>query len=84
MEEDLKESLATLKKGEAAVIQQIDDKVEGTQRRRLLDLGIVSGAEIRYLYDSPIGSTKAFEVYGTVVALRRDQYNNIYIRQKNK
>lgn len=75
-------SLKSLNKGSAAVIEQIDEKIGGLQRRRLLDLGIVPGAEIRYTYDGPIGATRAYEVYGTIVALREEQYEQIIVTPK--
>ena len=75
-------SLASIEKGTTALIQKIDENIEGMQRRRLLDLGIVPGAEVRYLYDGPIGATRAFEVYGTIVALREEQYERILVSPK--
>lgn len=74
-------SLASLKKGHSAVIEQVGGNIEGIQRRRLLDLGIVPGASILYRYEGPVGSTRAFEVYGSLVALRREQYDQIFITQ---
>ena len=66
------------------MIVQVGENIEGMQRRRLLDLGIVPGSEISYRYEGPIGNTRAFEVYGSIVALRREQYDHIFITQKEE
>jgi ferrous iron transport protein A len=84
MLQQLAASLKELEKGDIAVIKSIGEKIEGLQRRRLLDLGIVPGAEIRYVYDGPIGATRAYEVYGTIVALREEQYEQIIVTPKEE
>jgi DtxR family Mn-dependent transcriptional regulator len=45
----------------------------GTQRRRLLDLGIVQGAEITPELASATRDPIAYRIHGALVALRRDQ-----------
>jgi len=54
-------------------------KMEGITRRRLLDLGIVDGTEIRPLYKSPSGNPVAYQIRGTVIALRSDISGNIMV-----
>jgi Fe2+ transport system protein FeoA len=84
MLQQLAASLKELEKGDIAVIKSINEKIGGLQRRRLLDLGIVPGAEIRYVYDGPIGTTRAYEMYGTIVALREEQYEQIIVTPKEE
>ncbi len=45
----------------------------GAERRRLLDLGFVSGSEVEHRLDSPAGDPTAYLVRGALVALRREQ-----------
>lgn len=52
---------------------------EGTMRRRLLDLGIIEGTEIKPLYKSPSGNPTAYQVRGTVIALRSDISGKIMV-----
>ncbi len=41
-------------------------------KRRLLDLGLVKGTKITPVLISPSGDPKAFEVRGTLIAIRED------------
>jgi ferrous iron transport protein A len=43
----------------------------GGMRRRLLDLGLVPGAEVRCMGRSPAGDPSAFLICGAVIAIRR-------------
>ena len=53
--------------------------MRGTMRRRLLDLGIIEGTEIKPLYKSPSGNPTAYQVRGTVIALRSDISGKIMV-----
>ncbi len=57
-------------------------KARGRQRRWLLDLGFVPGAEIKALRKSPLGDPAAYLIKGTVLALRKEETNLIEIRRK--
>lgn len=70
--------LSTLKKGSSSVISKIGEGISGSQRRRLLDLGIYPGATISHCFDSATGEPKAFEVLGSVIALRKEQTDMIF------
>lgn len=56
-------------------------KARGRQRRRLLDLGFVPGAEIKALRKSPLGDPAAYLIKGTVLALRKEEAELIEIRR---
>jgi Fe2+ transport system protein FeoA len=56
---------------------------EPQERRRLMDLGFVPGAEIERLLDAPLGGTIAFRIRGTVIALRDDQTDQIEVTPCN-
>ncbi len=45
---------------------------DGATRRRMLDLGIIYGTEIKPLYQSPSGNPVAYLIRGAVIALRSD------------
>jgi Fe2+ transport system protein A len=45
---------------------------DGAARRRMLDLGVVSGTQIEPLYKSPSGNPVAYLIRGAVIALRAD------------
>lgn len=69
-------SLAECSHGDCFVIKQLN--IEGTLRRRLLDLGFVKGAEVVVLHKSPLGDPVAYRVSNTTIALRNDESSNIF------
>lgn len=73
------ETLASLKKGEAAVVKGISKACRGAQRRRLMDLGIVKGTKIKFGMESPGKDPIAYIVRGSAVALRMSQAKQIFI-----
>ena len=52
----------------------------GDIRRRLLDLGLVKNSSIIPVLISPSGDPRAFEIRGTLIAIRKEDANliNIY------
>lgn len=44
----------------------------GKQRRRLLDLGLTQGTVVEPVQKSPLGSLRAYEIRGGVIALRHE------------
>lgn len=51
----------------------------GDLRRRLLDLGLVNGTDIKAILKSPMGNPIAYEVRGTTIALRKEDSKLITI-----
>lgn len=51
----------------------------GNIRRRLLDLGFVKGACITPILVSPSKDPKAFSIRGTLIAIRKEDSDLIYI-----
>lgn len=51
----------------------------GAERRRMLDLGILPGATIAVALENPLGDPTAYRVRGTVIALRREQAQQIQV-----
>jgi DtxR family Mn-dependent transcriptional regulator len=72
--------LASLPMGEQAVVSDISPACRGVERRRLLDLGLVSGTVVKAEFASPAGDPVAYRVRGALIALRAQQAELIYIQ----
>lgn len=48
-------------------------------RRRLLDLGFAPGVPITPLFHSPLGDPTAYEIMGSIIALRREDAMQIEV-----
>jgi len=66
-------TLADLARGEEAPVLGISPACQGTQRRRLLDLGVVPGTVVRAELASASGDPMAYRIRGALIALRRQQ-----------
>ena len=75
-------TLARLPVGETAVIASLDADLPAC--RRLHELGFGAGHEIRPLFRAPCGDPTAYAVCGTVVALRKQDAEKIFLRPKGK
>ena len=51
----------------------------GTNRRRLLDLGLVPGARVEVVRRSPAGNPTAYLIKGTIIALRNEDARQILV-----
>ncbi len=51
----------------------------GSIHRRLLDLGLVKGTKITPVLISPSGDPTAYEIRGSIIALREEDSKNIKI-----
>ncbi|MFD0770002.1 ferrous iron transport protein A [Bacillus sp. CGMCC 1.60114] len=69
------QSLSTFKTGQLVQIEKI--QLEGTMKRRLLDLGFIPGATIKVLQKSPLGDPIAYQVSNTTIALRNEESSQI-------
>jgi DtxR family Mn-dependent transcriptional regulator len=72
--------LDRLRRNQTAEVVGIDDRVRGLTRRRLLDLGITPGTEIRPELEPLFGRPRAFRIRHTLVALRDEQAAGIQVR----
>ncbi|MDP5105714.1 MAG: metal-dependent transcriptional regulator [Polaribacter sp.] len=75
--------LSNLLVNETATIIGISKESRGENRRRLLDLGFVRGAEVRINLINPLKDPTAFLIKGTSIALRKDQAEKILISKNN-
>ncbi len=70
--------LSQLSVGEEAVVTSLD--IKGRMRRRLQDLGIIKGTRIKCAFHAPFGDPTAYEIRGTLIALRSEDADKISIK----
>jgi len=75
MDKPKKINLVNGEKGNVIKITSLN--LEGVMRRRLLDLGFVSGALVEVVRKSPLGDPIAFRVSQTTIALRKEESSRI-------
>ena len=56
-------------------------KCDGPLKRRLLDLGIIKNTKITPVLKSPSGDPTAFEIRGTLIALRKEDASLIEVTE---
>jgi DtxR family Mn-dependent transcriptional regulator len=66
-------------RAEAEVVA-IDDRLQGYTRRRLLDLGLTPGTRLVAEMRNFLGDPRAYRIRGTLIALRREQAEEIWVR----
>ncbi|MBM3777073.1 MAG: metal-dependent transcriptional regulator [Acidimicrobiia bacterium] len=74
-------TLLDVRLGETARVEGIAATCHGSQRRRLLDLGVVKGTEISAELQSASGDPVAYRIRGALIALRREQAAAIYVER---
>jgi DtxR family Mn-dependent transcriptional regulator len=72
--------LAELTQDERAEILSLDIAVQGFTRRRFLDLGLTPGTIISPELGNFFGDPRAYRVRGTLIALRKDQASQIWVK----
>ncbi|MDY6877615.1 MAG: FeoA family protein [Chloroflexota bacterium] len=70
-------TLNQLQPGERATIVKIGG--EGPVRRRILDMGVVSGAEIKVVRVAPLGAPIEFLIKGYNLSLRKSEAQQIQV-----
>lgn len=73
------EPLSSLKIGQTARVTGISRASRGTERRRLMDLGIVPGTIVTAEMVSPSGDPTAYLIRGTLIGLRKEQASLVKI-----
>ena len=73
-------SLAELTHDQRGEIVVLDDAVQGFTRRRFLDLGLTPGTIIYPELKNFFGDPRAYRVRGTLIALRKDQAAQIWVK----
>ena len=72
--------LSDLAHQSVAEVVGLDEACQGFSRRRLMDLGFTDGARIRPFLKTFAGDPRAYEVRGTLIALRNDQAAHVLVR----
>lgn len=72
--------LTDLPTTQKAEIIQLDDRCQGFTRRRFLDLGLTPGTTIYAELDNSFGDPRAYRLRGTLIALRKDQAEFIWVK----
>ncbi len=75
-------NLSELKSGEQATVLRIE--VEGVQRRRLMDLGLVPGTTVSADLVSPMGDPTAYRIRESLIALRKDQAKLVVVKRQTE
>ncbi len=72
--------LSELAHQQRAEIVMLDDALQGFTRRRFLDLGLTPGALIYAELDNFFNDPRAYRIRGTLIALRKDQAAQIWVK----
>jgi Fe2+ transport system protein FeoA len=71
-------SLVDLRRGDAAILEQID--LPGDDARRLMELGFLPGTRVTAGLSAPGGDPRVFQVDGSEIALRRETARLLKVR----
>jgi ferrous iron transport protein A len=69
--------LSSLPLGKKAKVRVLTSN--GASRRRMLDLGLISNTEVEALQKSPSGDPVAYQIRGSVIALRSEEASRILV-----
>lgn len=69
--------LSTLPIGKKAIVKKLTS--DGSVRRRMLDLGLISDTAVEALQKSPSGDPTAYYIRGAVIALRAEEASKIIV-----
>jgi DtxR family Mn-dependent transcriptional regulator len=72
--------LVELAHDQQAAIVALDESCQGFTRRRFLDLGLTPGTMIYPELLNAFGDPRAYRVRGTLIALRKDQAAQVWVR----
>lgn len=74
----MEQTLYDIKVGERAVVEEL--KTSGAMRRRLLDIGLSSGAVVECVGRSPMGDPSAYLIRGAVIAIRARDCRGVIVK----
>lgn len=70
-------SLNDIKLGSSCIIKKIN--LDGSMKRRLLDIGLIEGTKVESVLISPLGDPMAFMIRGALIALRSEDSRKILV-----
>ena len=82
LDEGAGETLAEVERGDVVRVIGIHPGLQGPQRRRLLDLGLVPGTRVESELESASGDPVAYRIRGALIALRDDQARWILVDRR--
>lgn len=71
-------TLKELKPGEAGTVISIGEK--GPMRRRIMDMGVTPGAEVKVIKIAPLGDPIEVNIRGYELSLRKDEAQQIQVK----
>ena len=71
-------TMAEIEVGQRARVVKL--LVKGLIRRRLLDLGLLPGTEVKAIMRSPLGTPIAYDIRGCMIALRLEDASKITVK----
>lgn len=77
------ERLSDLDEGSTALVRGLSAVCQGPERLRLLDLGVVPGSRVNVELSGPFRSPRGYRIRGTLVGLRNDQADNIFVTRED-
>jgi len=75
------ERLSSLAIDEHATVVGLSPQLRGPERRRMLDLGLIPGTVVAAELRSPSGDPTGYRIRGAVIALRREQADQVRIER---
>ncbi|HDQ25619.1 MAG TPA: ferrous iron transport protein A [bacterium] len=69
--------LAELQRGDKAVVTSVDSS--GETGMRLIDMGLVAGAHLKFLRKAPLGDPIEIQIRGFLLALRKEEAARISV-----
>lgn len=69
--------LKDLKVGQKAVVEKLD--VDDSIRRRMLDIGLITGSKVECIMKSPLGDPIAYMIKGAIIAIRKEDSEKIFV-----
>jgi len=75
-------SLDKLKVGQTGIVVHVGGA--GPGRRRMMDMGLVTGAEVKVVRVAPLGDPIEFEVKGYNLSLRKSEARDITVQAQGE
>jgi ferrous iron transport protein A len=60
----------------------VETRGTGRHQRRLLDMGLVPGAEVSVLRSAPLGDPVEYRVKGAAISMRRSDANTVLVEEE--
>nr|WP_255882516.1 MULTISPECIES: FeoA family protein [unclassified Ruminococcus] len=72
--------LSSLKKGEKCTVKEL--RMDGRERRRMLDLGLINDTQVEAVLVSPAGGLTAYYIRGALLAIRNEDASKVVVSIK--